>query len=106
MLTMGEKLTLCEEYHLLKSAGIPVNESSEKEYYKKYENAESHVDSMDSSGHMLFKIIWNALRQKEVEPSKIYSIYGASTPKFLEYKVNTLEIVEPAPYMFSLLENL
>jgi hypothetical protein len=103
MLTIGERLTKYEEYHLLKSAGIPINESSEEEYYKKYENAESHVDSMDSSGQM-FKIIWQAFQQQKVEAGKIYSIYGVSTPKFLGYKVNTLEVIEPTPYMFNPLE--
>ncbi len=104
MFTMGETLTRKEEYHLLKNNEASFKDISEDVYNEKWTNAGDHCDSMDSAG-LMFKKIWQALQQHDVAPGKLYSIYGSSAPERLGHALNTLKIVEPAPYMFDILES-
>lgn len=104
MFTMGETLTRNQEYQLLKKNELSFKEISENEYNEKWTTAGDHVDSMDSAG-LMFKKIWEALQKNELSSEKLYSIYGSSVPERLGYKLNTLKVIEPAPYMFGILES-
>jgi hypothetical protein len=49
---------------------------------------------------LMFKKIWEALKNNELESNKIYTIYGCSVPTMLGHELNVLKPWEPAPYMF------
>jgi hypothetical protein len=104
MFTMGETLTRNHEYLLLKQQDVAFEKTSEDEYTQQWKSASDHVDSMDSAG-LMFKIIWGALQKGELQLGKLYSIYGSSVPKRLGHPLNTLESVDPAPYMFDSLDS-
>lgn len=104
MFTMGETLTRSHEYLLLKQQDAAFEKISEDEYTQKWKSACNHVASMDSAG-LMFKTIWEALQKGDLQPGKLYSIYGSSVPQRLGHPLNMLERVDPAPYMFDSLDS-
>lgn len=105
MFTMGETLTRNEEFRLLKNSQDSFKKKSEKEYHEKWATAGDHVDSMDSAG-LMFKKIWQELKKNALIPGKLYAIYGSSVPQRLGHPLNTLKVIEPAPYMCESLESI